>query len=1374
MLMQSFNIIPYRELVQLQQAEDQLKRAIGGSNEAILAQNEALKQLHDSSRMSQAEGIEFFATIREGVSSVTMTTEQIAKLGRQLDSALPGQAAAAGRSLQQLWDRFPEHQMAMQRGVVSLTALAEAYRTSGQAGFDAASSIVGYSSSLSTLQQKLRGITNAGIDASAALSKDMGVERWVGGAERVLRSFSGVTAEIKTSLSMAKDLGLALASFSVAKHLYQGQVMGGHSTGVAGASVFTRGQTPMSPLFVSVVGGGVGIGGGGYAAGGPLIPNPTRSPSGMILPPGQTPASAGWLKTQWGNPIIQAVAATIIIEGATILGSKVDEWFTHKRADKTPQENLQESIRQALESQRSRGGGSTGYLTAGSGMGVSREAFYAMGHSDTMDSLNRQLSETTKSLQEKSTASDQAQPILNAEFSARRAAVDNIEERIRRGESTASIEGEYASALAQLNEVFNKQKTSSLELIKREQENLSIYDRRIALLKTNTGMANVQRDILQQLMPGNFGMNMQATMAVANAKMAEAEEARRKADSVKTSDPLHKTLMLEAAQAASDALKEVTYFRRSIIEQMGSQAMNLTSGTYTQTGAPLGGLKPGDSIRGMPSIASWAGSGYSDFAPLAKGKDGKFVGRQDHGTFESEFGGRFGAMAGMAQGYLPVLADMAMKGETSNIHLASIDGNIQKLVGAPSTPNQPRAQTQPSGGSANSIGAPPLPHTVDYKNTGSVAGGASKGALIGASTGAFVGGLPTFGIGALPGAAIGAIGGAIINGTARAIIGDGLDLGDSAVRSNYQEWLLWQSGGDAEKRARVEKWISEQFKTTDPLILGSIVTKKEGGFKTFKEVSTSQSPERPSFAGGGDFYTNGPMTMTVGDNPGGVERVSVTPVSGRGVTRGIPGGMAFGGGTPDRTLQNMQDMTPDEAASVQRMWSLFKEKYPDVAAHIDTISAAGKHATPGSSINSDYSFLPGKNGGIPLAASDSLGMLANGHGSIYLNALAKDLSPSELGVGTGFHPHSGDSDPWGSAFIHETGHMLEKYYASQGKNARDILGMPKVDPSKVSEYAGYSEGELFAEQFQDFFFKQMGLVGPQGGAGGVAQNAPPGLRQMPITPATSSHGEVLMPSVGNLGNGYQYPNQDTLNLARHNAINKAGDAAYQARINAARDRFDRLPGAPDASQAPDPGAPASPFKPGQVHISDARYGFVEMSPKDRLKFDPYKAGASERSRRNRDRLRSLQSGVTAPNDDGKLTWLESSILHPGAVDSSISGHDWHKGTNRITGEDGGVGYQGPGGFGSGGGGFHSTIKSLFNGNTAAQDLGAPAGRFSFNHPNQTVGSGSPRVMVGGAGQPGGGGDNSKGDKYLEQIVSYQRRMVSVLEQILGTSINIKW
>lgn len=49
-------------------------------------------------------------------------------------------------------------------------------------------------------------------------------------------------------------------------------------------------------------------------------------------------------------------------------------------------------------------------------------------------------------------------------------------------------------------------------------------------------------------------------------------------------------------------------------------------------------------------------------------------------------------------------------------------------------------------------------------------------------------------------------------------------------------------------------------------------------------------------AGGGAFVTSGPTTLTVGDNPGGVELVHVTPLSGKGSTRVGPGMARMAGG----------------------------------------------------------------------------------------------------------------------------------------------------------------------------------------------------------------------------------------------------------------------------------------------------------------------------------------------------------------------------------------------------------------------------------------------------------------------------------------------
>ena len=44
-------------------------------------------------------------------------------------------------------------------------------------------------------------------------------------------------------------------------------------------------------------------------------------------------------------------------------------------------------------------------------------------------------------------------------------------------------------------------------------------------------------------------------------------------------------------------------------------------------------------------------------------------------------------------------------------------------------------------------------------------------------------------------------------------------------------------------------------------------------------VATVMAQKPPAFAQGGDFVTTGPQMIKVGDNPGGAERVQITPIS---------------------------------------------------------------------------------------------------------------------------------------------------------------------------------------------------------------------------------------------------------------------------------------------------------------------------------------------------------------------------------------------------------------------------------------------------------------------------------------------------------------
>lgn len=83
-------------------------------------------------------------------------------------------------------------------------------------------------------------------------------------------------------------------------------------------------------------------------------------------------------------------------------------------------------------------------------------------------------------------------------------------------------------------------------------------------------------------------------------------------------------------------------------------------------------------------------------------------------------------------------------------------------------------------------------------------------------------------------------------------------------------------------------------------------------------------------AGGGTFMTKGPQLLLVGDNPGGVERVDVTPVSGRGKTVVGKNMVAMAGGgtmyTDAAIMANSRNMIPQQqAVTVNMVYSEFKE-----------------------------------------------------------------------------------------------------------------------------------------------------------------------------------------------------------------------------------------------------------------------------------------------------------------------------------------------------------------------------------------------------------------------------------------------------------------
>jgi hypothetical protein len=73
-----------------------------------------------------------------------------------------------------------------------------------------------------------------------------------------------------------------------------------------------------------------------------------------------------------------------------------------------------------------------------------------------------------------------------------------------------------------------------------------------------------------------------------------------------------------------------------------------------------------------------------------------------------------------------------------------------------------------------------------------------------------------------------------------------------------------------------------------------------------------------AMAGGGHFTTKGPTWLLVGDNPGGRERVSVTPESGKGQTRvlsgSVPGIAMAGGGSINGSILAASQTNPIDAA----------------------------------------------------------------------------------------------------------------------------------------------------------------------------------------------------------------------------------------------------------------------------------------------------------------------------------------------------------------------------------------------------------------------------------------------------------------------------
>lgn len=95
-------------------------------------------------------------------------------------------------------------------------------------------------------------------------------------------------------------------------------------------------------------------------------------------------------------------------------------------------------------------------------------------------------------------------------------------------------------------------------------------------------------------------------------------------------------------------------------------------------------------------------------------------------------------------------------------------------------------------------------------------------------------------------------------------------------------------------QATIDAWRSFNLAlATFPPPFGEI----SGGFSLAAGLAAVAKINEVSFAaGGGSFMTRGPQMLIVGDNPGGVERVDVTPVSGTGKTKVAGNMIAMAGG----------------------------------------------------------------------------------------------------------------------------------------------------------------------------------------------------------------------------------------------------------------------------------------------------------------------------------------------------------------------------------------------------------------------------------------------------------------------------------------------
>ena len=743
-------IIPLQELRDLQRAQDELRMSTGGGTDAWKLYNEEIRKLRDNTSMSRSEATSFYAAVLSGSSAITMTTAEITKLGTALNHAFGPDVEQYQRTLDSFWSRFPEYARSSQQGQVTLSSLSAAYREFGQQGYQAVLSTNSHIGSLRNLDQMLKTIQRSSTDARLGVVQGLPIQTMIGEYNSLNKVLKESVSQMVLMARISTETQLAIAGLKMVRGVYQQYTGGGFPSHTAG-----------SPS----TGGGIGTAAATVSA--------TTAASRIAK------LKAG-INGNWKEIAIQIGIVTAMEQILTpdsysrqFIGWGWDKITGQKPgAANDPKTKIIDQIKS----------GNAGNLL------LSRQELTGIYSPESAASTDRNLANRVGDFNRIKASESQNIAIQQAVFDQGKAEADRLSSLGEAYLKTKDGQEKYADALYKAMLATDKIEESNYKIIQAQKGVTEAYDSQVRRSSLDLQYGQTRRDIIKDLMPGSWQAQMQATQGVIASAMDVAQEAMKKAEGIKNTSgegsSEYKTARNEAQAAVGAAVREIQFVRRSWLEQMQGQAMNLPSGTYTATGAPVGGLKPGDSIRGMPSFAATFGPGYNDFAPLAKDANGKFTGRSQHGTYEEEFG----KMAGMIWGREPL--------------------------------------EQFTSGALD-----PIKRTAD----------ATEG-----------------------------------------------------TRALLQQAL--------------------------------------GGGKDAPSATTT-NPHMPHLAGGGGFYTSGPMTMMVGDNPGGVEHVSVTPISGIGVTQGIPGGMAFGGGVNWSSEQVRQLMSQEHLFSRSQMEELL-EVSPEEAAKL--------------------------------------------------------------------------------------------------------------------------------------------------------------------------------------------------------------------------------------------------------------------------------------------------------------------------------------------------------------------------------------------------------------------------------------------------------